>query len=442
MAWSHGDSGISFSGMARGFDMQGGSDSVASAFAVSGSRAIAPPLFAFTSALSGASQGFVTVTLGFELANRGFSGPAIAGVVGLRLLPETWRVLVGPVLDLSLSPRLWFLLSALGGALSLALFAIVPLTTSNIVVIGLVSLALGVFSNICIVAQSASIAITTAATVRGRVAGWSQAGNLSGIGVGGGLGLWLASHVGMAASALMIAACCLVCVWPMLVIRTPRAGATLPLSAKGRELGREVLALASTRLGLLTVLAVTLPMGLGAFLGLLSSVAADWHASADLTASTTGVLAGLASVPGCLVGGHLCDRHPPRIVLACAGLACALGEAAMALGPRTPGAFVVFTLLNNVLLGVAYAAVAAVIFIGLKTMGGGTIGALLGSLCNVPLVAVTFLLGAAEAEYGATGMMTIEAGLGIVSALGYGAMAWLWRPRATHRDLRACPVEA
>jgi MFS family permease len=394
-------------------------------------RAIAPQLYAFTSSLGGATQGFITVTLGYVLAKQGFSVAAIAGLIGLRLLPETWRIVFGPVLDASLRPRLWFLISAAGSAVCVAGFAVIPLHPGSIALLSILALATGAFANLGIVAQAASIAVTAAPSVRGRIAGWSQAGNLAGTGIGGGLGLWLASHVGMTAAAGALVLWVLACAWPMLLIRTPRAGATLPMRAVGRELVREVTALAVSRSGLLVILAVTLPMGLGSFLGLVSSVSSQWHASADLTATTTGALAGLASVPGCLIGGYLCDRRSPQAMLAWGGLLCAIGEAAMALAPRTPVCFVTFIILNNVLLGFAWAAVAAVIFNALKTTSGGTIGALLGSLCNLPVVVMTFVLGAADARYGVTGMMSLEAAAGAMSAALYGLAAWRWsRPPA------------
>ena len=390
-------------------------------------RPIAPPLYLLTTAVSGASQGFVTVTLGYVLSQHGFSVAAIGALIGLRLLPETWRVLIGPLLDLSFNARFWYLVGAIAVALCTALFAILPLDPAYGGLFSLLALALGISANICIVAQTTGISITTPVRTRGKIAGWTQAGTLGGVGLGGGLGLWLASHFGMSASALGIALLLLACATPMLTIRTPRPAAAMKLPAVCRELGREIASLIASRAGLLSILAVTLPMGLGAFTGLLSSVAGDWHASADLTASTSGVLAGLASVPGCLIGGRLCDRHDPRIVLAWSGLACALGEAMMAFGPRTPDAFVAFTLLNNVLLGVAYAAVAGVVYVALKSVSGGTIGALLGSLCNVPLVTMTVLLGNAAAHYGSTGMMAIEATLGVGASVFYGLIAILWR---------------
>jgi hypothetical protein len=55
--------------------------------------------------------------------------------------------------------------------------------------------------------------------------------------------------------------------------------------------------------------------------------------------------------------GYLCDPASSRIVLARAGLVCPAAELAMALAlaPRTPVAFVGFTLLNNALLRIAWA---------------------------------------------------------------------------------------
>lgn len=397
--------------------------------AACGARAIAPPLYAFTAAVGGIANGFVVVTLGYVLAGRGFSAATIAGFVGLVLLPSTWRVLIGPVVDLSLTARSWFLLSAAGAAIGLALFAAVRLDPDNAWQIGTIALVLGIFYAVCDSARTAAIAITSSPRVRGRIAGWVQAGSLGGTGVGGGVGLWLASHFSMPVAAGTLALLCLACAWPMLLIRTPRAVADLPIAATVRRIGGDALTLVVTRRGLLTVAAVTLPMGQGAFINLLPSIARDWGASADLTATVTGVLAGLIVIPGCVLGGYLCDRMSAQAVLAWSSIVCAGGELAMALGPRTPVAFVAFTLANNLLMGVAYAAVAAAVYVGLRGASGGTVGSTLGSLSNVPLVGVTALLAVMAAPYGSSGMLISEAVVGFVSALAYLGLAWLWRPR-------------
>jgi hypothetical protein len=119
---------------------------------VTGRRAIAPPLYALVAALGGSSQGFVTVTLGYVLAERGVSVAAIATLVGLRLLPETWRILFGPLLDTSLTPRVWYLISAVGVAISTLLFGLLPVSAASLRLFDLLALAQGAFANVSIVA--------------------------------------------------------------------------------------------------------------------------------------------------------------------------------------------------------------------------------------------------------------------------------------------------
>ena len=92
-----------------------------------GSRSLPAPVFGMLTLPLGIQSGFVSVTLGFVLSHHGFSVSAVAGLIGLNLLPSTWRFLVGPFIDVSLTPRFWYLLSS--GLLSLSLLAValVPL---------------------------------------------------------------------------------------------------------------------------------------------------------------------------------------------------------------------------------------------------------------------------------------------------------------------------
>jgi membrane associated rhomboid family serine protease len=53
------------------------------------------------------AYGFVTVTLGYVLAQHGFSVAAIAGLGGLILLPTVFGFLLAPVVDVTLTPRRW-----------------------------------------------------------------------------------------------------------------------------------------------------------------------------------------------------------------------------------------------------------------------------------------------------------------------------------------------
>jgi len=57
-------------------------------------------------------KGFVAVALAYVLGVHGVSVAAIAAMTGLYLLPMTWGFIAGPVIDATLSPRLWFAIGA------------------------------------------------------------------------------------------------------------------------------------------------------------------------------------------------------------------------------------------------------------------------------------------------------------------------------------------
>jgi MFS family permease len=392
-------------------------------------RVLPAPLFGVLTLPEGSSQGFITVTLGYVLTHHGFSVAAVAGLVSLYLLPSSWKFLFGPILDMSLTPRLWYLLATGGQALVLLVFTLTPLTPQMAPLIAVLTFLLAVGSNAGGAAKTGVVGVTIPPRRRGAYAGWLQAGNLGGVGLGGGAGLWLATHAGGASVASgVLAAAFVLCALPMLWVRIPVRATTAPLTVQATELGRGLLRLARTRTGALAMIAVVLPLGLGAAAGLLPAVAGDWKASANLVAVVTGMAGGLVAVPGCIAGGYLCGRFAPRTMLMASGVICATGEAAMAFAPHTPAMFAAFVLGNNLLLGASWAAVSAVMYEALPHRGAATVGSVLASLTNVPVVAVTALVGLVQVRAGSQAMLVAEAGLAVASVAAYSLLAWLWRP--------------
>jgi MFS family permease len=392
-------------------------------------RGLPAPLYGVLYAPLGLAQGFVTVTLGYLLAHNGVSVAAVGAVVGLFLLPQTLKFFAGPVIDASLTPRIWSAICILGGSGLLAAYAAEPLTSANVGLLSVQGFAMSALLTMSGSAVTAAMAQTTPTERRGAVAAWQQCGNLGGIGLGGGLGLWVAEHAGgQAPASLALAALCAACFAPFLRLDPPRRQLGPSLGARLGDVAHAFWALARTRDGVMIMLVAGLPAALGAANGLLSAVAGDWHASADLVALMLGAASGLANLPGCLLGGYLCDLFPRRTVYVSAASACALGEAAMALGPHTPSAFAVFVVLNAVLLGVAWAAVSAVIYDKLTGRGAATVAAILSSLCNVPVSVVTVVIGGVQARHGSTAMLLAEAGIAAAAMALYVLVATLWRP--------------
>ena len=396
---------------------------------VATTRGVRPPAFALLYMAWGLCSGFLTIALGYELAQAGVSVAAIAGLVGLFLFPQSAKLLIGPVIDVSLTVKRWYWLATFATLAALAGIAFTPLVPASMPLLSALSLLLGIATAVSATATTALMAQTNPISERGAVSGWQQAGQLGGQGLGGGAGLWLAQHgAGIEGAALLMAAIILVAALPLRRVRLPVRAAGLKLGTQFRALGRTLLEIVRTRKGSLALMLSMTPVGLAASANLWSAVADDWGASADLVALTTGALGGVASIPGALVGGYLADRYPRRAVFIGCGFVSTIGLLVMALAPHTPGWFGTMVLVNAMLTGAAWAAVGAVCFECLGSVGAATMGAAFSSAANLPVPVVTMIVGAVQTRYGSTTMLLAEAGIGIASlALACGVI-WLSRP--------------
>lgn len=376
----------------------------------------------------GLTTGFVGVTMGYLLAHHGVSVASVAALLALYGLPTTWKFAMGPVLDTSLSPPKWYVINLTIAVVALVALAFTPLSMSTMPLLSGLALLMGVAMNAMTSSATAAMALTTPNEQRGAVAGWLQCGQLGGAGLGGGLGLWLAEHMGgQATAALVLAALCAFCALPIFHLRVPPRLAGVSVRHRLVDVAGALWVLARTRAGVLAILANVLPASLGAATSLLPAVAGDWHASADMVALVLGALTGIANLPGCVIGGYLCDIFPRRTVYILSALACALGEAAMAFGPHTPLWFAIFAILNAVLLGLSWAAVAAVAFEQLGARAAATVAAVLSSISNLPVVIMVAIVGAVQVKHGSTGMLLVEAAFGVASVIVYILIATVWK---------------
>ena len=395
-------------------------------------RGLPAPVWGVLCLPASIAGGFVSVAFIYQLGRQGVGMAAISGLAGLALLPSTWQFFAGPAIDMSLTQRRWYLLAGVVLLICLIGIGFTPATAAALPVLSALCFV-GACSHVCLsVSAMSAMAATTASEERGPIGGWVQAANLGGAGLGGGLGLWIVTHMGGApTAAVILAAICLICTLPMVWLRVPPPPRAGTLTAQGRDLAAQLWTLARTRNGVLAIMAETLPAALGAAMGLLPAVAGQWHASADLVALVRGALGGAASIPGCIIGGYLCRRFRHRTVYMWAALAYAAGEAAMALAPHTPGFFAFFVILNALILGVCFGPLNAIVYDCLGPAAAATVGSVLFSLCNLPLVVMVLVVGHAEAKLGANGMLLTEAGIAVMAIAFYGAVAWLWKPEAS-----------
>jgi PAT family beta-lactamase induction signal transducer AmpG len=371
----------------------------------------------------GAVSGFLTVALAYALSQSGMSVANVGLLIALYLVPQAWKFLWAPIVDTTLSRKSWYLIGVSLAALGVTLMGVLGAQASDLAALIPIVLVASVAVTLLGMSVEAMMAYQTPDAQRGRAAGWFQAGNLGGGGVGGGAALWLAQRVpspwitGAALGACML----LSCVALKLVAEPVHEPGAKRIAGKIFDLLRDLWQVARSRNGYLALLVVFLPIGTGAASNLWSAVADDWSASAQNVALINGAVGGLFSAVGCIVGGYLCDRFNRKFAYIAYGLTMALCVLAMALSAHTESAYIEFTLTYAFVNGLCYAGFSAVT---LEAMGHGAAATkynLFASLSNMPIAYMTALEGWAHTRWGTNGFLYLEAAMGVASLIVFSA---------------------
>jgi PAT family beta-lactamase induction signal transducer AmpG len=376
----------------------------------------------------GIASGYVSVTLVYLLSHAGASVTEVAALVAVSLLPQTWKVLWAPIIDTTLTAKRWYLISALSTGLILLGMAFVPTAQRMLHLFDALALIISIACSVSAMSTESLMARVTAPDQMGRAGGWSQSGNLGGAGLGGGAGLWMAQHVApWTAGAALGVACLLCCTTLWFVEEHSRPLTAERYSQRIVDVGRSVWAIARSRRGFLTLLLFVLPIGSGAAVGLWPAIASDWRANGDTVALVNGVLGGLVSIGGCLVGGYLCDHVDRKSGYAVAGILLALCAAAMALAPKTRDMFIVFTCAYGFITGMVFAAFTGVALETIGTDSPATKYNVLACISNLPITAMTMIDGWSQTGWGSAGMLNLEAIIGIMAVTVFAAVAAVTR---------------
>ena len=411
-------------------------------------KAAHPFLFLVLFIPFGAVPGFLTVALAYELKKKGIDTGDIAIVVGLSYICLLLKWLWAPLVDTLFTRKIWYVGSTLLCGLGFWLAGHAAMGSHPSLV--LISAWLTV-SNFTATLLAMAVESLMAATVpddrRGSAGGWSQAGNLGGQGLGGGLALWLIENCGFteaqsgAALGLLCALCCLALRWiddtkPLLKVEGHvEAAGHLGVAANLKAIGGDLWDLLRSRVGILAMMICLLPIGSGAAQNLWSPIADEWHASADVVAFVTGAMSGVISAFGCLAGGWLCDRLDRRSAYCLFGFLLAVAAVGMALCPRTSNQYIFWTSAYAFVVGLCYAAYCAVVLEAIGQTAAATKFSFLSAVSNSPIMLMTFVDGAANTRWGTNGMLWTDALCGVAGIAVFALVAGGTRRRPAAPDL-------
>ncbi|HXZ67567.1 MAG TPA: MFS transporter [Alphaproteobacteria bacterium] len=395
-----------------------------------------PPIVFLVLALPfGASYGYFSVVLSYLLAHAGVSVAAIASMIGIGFLPQTWKVLWAPIVDTTLTSKRWFHLGTLTTGAMLLVTAFVPIRARSLLIFDVLVFVSNLSVSFAAMAADNLMANATRGTQKGRAGGWYQAGNLGGAGVGGGGALWLVQHSGFVwtGGALIFLICAASSLALLFVAEPKTEHRSLHYLHSLLNVGKDVWESARTRLGMLALLICFLPIGTGAASNLWAAVSSDWHASADTVALINGALGGVISAVGCIAGGHLSDRLNRQAAYALySGLIafCAIG---MALAPLTEVMFMLFTLIYAFVSGLCYAGFSALVLEAIGHGAAATKYNLYASLSNMPIAYMTVVDGWVHTGHGARAMLFAEAGIGFAGIAFFTMVARVARVMTQRR---------
>jgi PAT family beta-lactamase induction signal transducer AmpG len=369
----------------------------------------------------GIFSGYLTVTLGFLFIKSGLSVQQFAALAGMNLVPQIFKFIWAPVVDSTLTLKKWYLFATLVTASCIFSTGIIPIDAKHIEAYTIMVLVCSFARSFISAAIGGMGAHCTSPTLKGKVGGYSQAGNLGGGALGGGLGLLLAQHSGNAlVPAGILALCCVLCCLALFYITEPVS--TVKVKSIGKTVGnvyKDVWQTLKTNRGFLALLLNLVPLGTGAAGFLFAAVAKDWHAGAGIVEFVTGFWSGIVIIMGCIVGGFICDlvdRQKAFVWFSLLQGACCVG---MAFCPHVPLTYIIWTVTYALANGFVNAGYGSFTLEAVDRGAAASKFELYSSMAYLPLYFMFWILGVTYSKWGAFGMLNTEAAIAVIAASVY-----------------------
>jgi len=378
-----------------------------------------PIVFFILSLPYGITTGLVQVEFGDLYQKAGVSTEQIALLLGSTLIPNIIKFIWAPLVDTTLSLKKWYVLTAILSAIGIVASGMLPVKESSLALLNTITVLTNIAVGFTYMVATGLAAHDTPHELRGKVGGYSQAGNIGGLGLGGGLGLWLAIEfksviLSVVVLAIITLATCFSLFFvkePVSTVKTGKATETLG------NLFKDIWGSIKTKFGLLALILCFLPLGTGAISGFFSDLHTYWNASDSTVEIFIGVIGGLITSAGCLVGGWICDRMERQKAYIIFGWLNAMVAAGMVFSPHTEILYIIWTSIYAFTLGFCFAAFSAFVFEAIGKGAAGTKYTVFSSLSNAPIYAVTIAEGWTQTKFGLNWMFNIELMCALVATI-------------------------
>jgi MFS family permease len=355
----------------------------------------------------GFTSSITVLLMPYLLRKYGMPVEQIAGVVAIAILPSIWAFLWSPLADTGLRRRSWALISSIcaGAAAAAAILGIHDSAAMLTALLFLTNAFAGLLSSAC-----GALLTVMPESLRGRSAGWYQAGNTGGAAIGGGAVIWLADHASLPVVAMAtVAAMVLPALFALLIAEpAPVHKAIIPqLEGMAHDL-RELLRSRRTWLGLIFFLS---PVGTAAIQNLISGVGQDYHASGNEVALVTGFAGGMLAAFGCYIGGFVADKMNRMVAYALGGGLAAIFGVWLAFGPANGFTYGAGYSGYSIAAGFAYAVYTALLLdvIGKTKNAAAFAYSTLNASGNASIAYMTWVDGLGYKHWGARGLMATDA---------------------------------
>jgi hypothetical protein len=291
-----------------------------------------------------------------------------------------------------------------------------------------VLLLAGMTINVMVSSAQGGLMVTTLSRAgQAQASGWTQAGNLGGGALGGGITLWMLGRLPLPIAATATAAMTALPSLAGLTIAEDEPVQATNLIDHVRKIGKELNGVFHSRRTLWGLLLLASPVSSGAALNLLPAVASHYRVGGQGVMWVNGMAGGLVLALGSLLATFVPGEWDRRLTYAGAGLLNGLASLVLLIG-NTPAVYFIGTVLYLITTGFGYARFTALVMdvLGHGEHGTSTRYSLFLSAGNLPIAYVLWLDGQGFRHFGTHGLIAVDAA-GNFLVFAIVAIAWAAR---------------